>query len=167
MNATPPQNNNRDFFRVVQFSAALGIGSMAAFLYSLKQVHPNVRLELGWDTLAAFLVAGIFSWMFCGMLAKAGTAETPGMDSGERVRQGKSLKRWMVVFLLVCSLGTIAAFTYSLKDVSAQGRRDVATGTAIACGVLGAGAWLIRRAVQFFEEDSAAQADRSREEEEE
>ena len=29
-------------------------------------------------------------------------------------------------------------------------------GTVIACVVLAAGAWLIRRAVQFFEEDSAA-----------
>jgi len=165
MSAAPPGNNNRDFFRVVQFSAALGIGSMAAFLYSLKQVHPSVRLELGFGTLVAFLGAAIFSWMFCGMLAKAGTAEAPGMDRGERARQGKSLKRWMVVFTLVCGLGTIAAFAYSLKDVSAEARRDVVAGTGIACAVLAAGGWLIRRAVQFFEEDSAAQLEQPPEEE--
>jgi len=165
MNDTPPGNNDRDFFRVVQVSAALGIGSMAAFLYSLKQVHPMVRLELGIGTLIAFLGAAIFSWVFCGMLAKGATGGTPGMDGGERVRQGKSLKRWVVVFILVCTLGTIAAFGYSLKDVSAQGRRDVVAGTGIACMVLAAGAWLIRRAVQFFEEDSAAQLGQPRDEE--
>jgi hypothetical protein len=165
MNATPPGNNNRDFFRVVQFSAALGIGSMAAFLYSLKQVHPSVRLELGLGTLVVFLGAAIFSWMFCGMLAKAGIAEVPGGDRGERARHGKSLKRWVVVFTLVCGLATIAAFAYSLKDVSAQARRDVVGGTVIACLVLAAGGWLIRRAVQFFEEDSAAQLEQHPEEE--
>jgi hypothetical protein len=74
--------------------------------------------------------------------------------------------RWMVGFLGISALGTIAAFAYSLKDVSSTSRWEVVEGTLIAVAVLAMGGWLIYRAFQFFEEQSAAELEQQKREHE-
>src|SRR2546427_1033486 len=49
-----PSKDEQDFVRVVKVAAALGLGLLAAFLYSIKQVHPSLRLEFTFGTVAAF-----------------------------------------------------------------------------------------------------------------
>jgi MFS family permease len=167
MNQRQPEKNDRDFFRVVQWASALGMGSMAAFLYSLKQVHPHIRLEVGVGTAVSFLGAAIFSWLFCGRLARTGTTDEAGGAGAGDGRRRRFLVRWLIFFLSICALGTIAAFGYALKDVSSGSRREVIEGTGIACLVLAAGGWLIRKAFRFFEEHSEAELESLREEEQE
>ena len=59
MDQHKPTKDERDFVRVVQAGTALGLGVMAAFLYSLKQVHPSIRLEFTIGTVVTFLAAAV------------------------------------------------------------------------------------------------------------
>ena len=140
--------------RVVKIGTSLSMGVMAAFLVSLKQVHPTIEFRFGFAAIAVFLVAAVASWRFCGMLARSGS-------SAESSRN-RFIVRWMIAFLGISALGTLAAFVYSLKDVSSQSRREVVEGTVIAVLVLAIGAWLIYRAFQFFEEQSAAELEQQK-----
>jgi hypothetical protein len=151
MNELPPPEDERDFFFVVKFSTALGFGCMAAFLYSLKQVHPDLSFRFTLGTVLVFLVVAVSSWIFCGVLAKS--------ESGgdQPVRRNRFMLRWLVWFFGFASLGTVAAFAYALKDVNSESRRDVIEGTVIAIAVLSLGGVLIWKAFKFFEEQSDAE----------
>ena len=140
--------------RVVKIGTSLSMGLMAAFLISLKQVHPSIEFRFGFGAIAAFLVTAVASWRFCGLLARRESA-------GESDRN-RFIVRWMIVFLGISALGTLAAFAYSLKDVSSQSRREVVEGTGIALLVLAIGGWLIYRVFKFFEEQSAAELEQQK-----
>ena len=161
MNEPLPPRDERDFFFVVKFSTALGFGCMAAFLYSLKQVHPELSFRFTVGTVLVFLVVAIFSWIFCGVLARS---ESPG---GGPARRNRFMIRWLVWFFGLASLGTAAAFAYALKDVNSESRRDVIEGTVIAVAVLSLGGVLIWKAFKFFEEQSDAELAARGEQEEE
>jgi hypothetical protein len=150
MNQRKPTKDERDFIRVVKVGVALAMGLMAAFLISLKQIHPSIRIEITFGSLLAFLITGVLSWMFCGVLFKS---ELIDGDSPEAaVLRKKRVRRWILIFVGLSVLATAAAFIYSLKDVAAESRRDVMEGTAIAVVVLAVGGFLIYKAVQLFEE---------------
>jgi hypothetical protein len=153
-----PPNNERDFMRVVKIGTSLSMGMMAAFLVSLKQVHPSIELRFGFGAVAAFLIAAAASWRFCALLGRSESSGEP--------RRNRFIVRWMIAFLGISALGTLVAFVYSLKDVSSQSRREVVEGTVIAGLVLALGGWLIYRAFQFFEEQSAAELEQQKRERE-
>lgn len=140
--------------QVVKVGTAVSMGAMAAFLVSLKQVHPSIELRFGVSTILAFVIAGAVSWRFCEALARSDETESAGKK--------RFMFRWMTAFIGISSLGTILAFAYALKDVSAKSRGEVVEGTLIAVVVLAAGGWLIYKAFQFFEEQSAAELDQQR-----
>jgi hypothetical protein len=160
-----PTKDEQDFIRVVKISTALGMGAMAAFLYSLKQVHPSIRLELGFGSLITFAVTAIFSWIFCAILFRG---EFDASDSAHAAAiQKRRVGRWIIFFVLVSGLATGGAFLYSLKDVSAESRREVIEGTGLAALVLTVGGFLIHKAVLFFEEqDKVATEIKQREDDE-
>ena len=160
MNEPPPPKDECDFFFVVKFSTALAFGCMAAFFYSLKQVHPDLRFRFTLGTVLVFLVVAVFSWIFCGVLAKS---ESTG---GQPHRRNRFMLRWLVWFFGLASLGTVAAFAYALKDVNSESRRDVIEGTVIAIAVLSLGGVLIWKAFRFFEEQSELEMENRREQEE-
>lgn len=154
MDQHKPTKDERDFVWVVKAASALGLGLMAAFLYSLKQVHPSIRLEITFGTGVVFLVTAVFTWLFCRVLFKGEfTEEGLPRAPGQRKKQ---VARWIIVFLSLSTLITIAAFVYSLKDIAAESRRDVIQGTVIAFVVLAGGGLLIHKAVKFFEEQDKA-----------
>jgi len=159
MNELPPPNDERDFFRVVKVSTALGMGVLAAFLYSLKRVHPDIVFKFTLGTVLIFLVVGAISWAFCGVLARA-------ESGGEMAGRKRFLFRWLVWFFGLTTLGTIAAFAYALKDVGTESRRDVVEGTLIAVVVLSLGGLLIWKAFHFFEAQSEAELAQRHEREE-
>ncbi len=150
MDQRKPTKDEQDFVRVVKIAVALGLGVMASFLYSLKQVHPSIRLDLSFGSLLVFLLTAGFSWAFCGVLFKGEFSEDGSAQA--LARRKKQVWRWLVFFLAVSGAATLGAFLYSLKDVSAESRRDVLEGTAIAVVVLMVGGFLIHKAVRFFEE---------------
>ena len=162
---TPPQRNKneRDFIFVVKAGTALSMGLMAAFLYSLKTVHPTIRLEFTLGTVAAFIIAAFASWKFCALLYRDETGEAGDDGSHRAEKQKKFLKRWIMVFVGISSLLTLFAFAWSLKDVGSESRRQVLEGTVLAALVIGGVAWLLRLIVRFFEEQSRFEEENRRE----
>ena len=63
MDQRKPTKDERDFVWVVKAASALGLGLMAAFLYSLKQVHPSIRLELTFGSAVTLIITAVFSWI--------------------------------------------------------------------------------------------------------
>ena len=61
--------HERDFLVLVKIGSALGFGVMAAFLYSLKSVQPELKFEFGVGVVVAFVLASVFGWMACGIIA--------------------------------------------------------------------------------------------------
>ncbi len=161
MNQHKPTKDERDFVKVVQAGTALALGVMAAFLYSLKQVHPSIRLEFTIGTVIAFLVTAVFSWMFCGVLFKGEFNEGDTVQSAAIKK--RRVVRWTIFFIVVSGLATGGAFLYSLKDVSSQNRREVMEGAGLAVAVLTAGGFLIHKSVRFFEEQDRVNLEMNRE----
>jgi len=154
MSLHKPSKDEQDFVRVVKFSTALGLGLMVGFLYSIKQVHPNLRVEFTFGTVVAFLLTAIFSWIFCGVLF-TGEFAGDGAAAAAAARK-RRVRRWLILFLAISGLSTAGAFLYSLKDVSSESRREVIEGTGIAVLLLTIGGFLIHRSVRFFEEQDRA-----------
>lgn len=151
----PPRNKNeRDFIFVVKAGTSLSMGLMAGFLYSLKTVHPSIRLDFTLGTVAAFIIAALASWKFCALLYRDETGEAGDDGSHREETQKKFLKRWIMVFVGISSLLTLLAFAWSLKDVGSESRRQVIEGTVLAALVIGGVAWLLRLIVRFFEDQS-------------
>ena len=164
METHKPTKDERDFVQVVKFGTALGLGLMAAFLYSLKQVHPHIVIEFTLGTVLAFLITAAFSWAFCGVLFKGefnedGTAQTA-------IVRKRRVTRWVVFFIVVSGLTTGGAFLYSLKNVSADTRREVLLGGGFAVVVLSMGGYFIHKAFRFFEEQDRISVELQREEDE-
>ena len=163
MDPHKPTKDEQDFVRVVKAATALALGLMAAFLYSLKQVHPAIRLEFGLGTVLAFLITAAFSWMFCGVLFKGEFTE--GDSASAAVIKRRRVTRWIIFFLVVSGLATAGAFLYSLKDVAAESRREVIEGAGFATIVLTIGGFFIHKAVRFFEEQDKVNLEESQRQE--
>jgi uncharacterized BrkB/YihY/UPF0761 family membrane protein len=161
MNEPPTSRNERDLLMVVKLASALGMAALAAFLYSLKEVHPHIRFQVTIGTGIIALATGIVSWIFCGVMARADAEEHPS------VTRRRFFIRWLLVFGGLATAGTVFAFVFSLRNVSSRGRRDVLEGTILALLVILAGGFLIHKAFRFFEEQDKASLDALEQEEEE
>jgi len=161
MKEPPPSRNERDLLFVVKISSAIGMGVLAGFLYSLKEVHPSLRIEFSAGTVLVALAAAVLSWFFCGIMARADAEEHPN------VARRRFFIRWLVFFGGACTAGTVFAFAWALRNVSSGGRRDVIEGTVLAVFVLAAGGFLIHKAFRFFEAQDKASLDEHHRDEEE
>jgi len=56
--------NERDFFRIVSISTGLALGTMAAFLYSMKDLAHDATLEFTPGTVVAFVLGAAAGWGF-------------------------------------------------------------------------------------------------------
>src|SRR5437588_12856112 len=59
-----PSKNQKDFFRIVTISTALGFGTLAAFLYSMKDVTHDAQLVFSAGTVIVFVLAAAAGWAF-------------------------------------------------------------------------------------------------------
>jgi hypothetical protein len=163
MDPHKPTKDERDFVGVVKFATALSLGVMAGFLYSLKQVHPTIELECNLGTALAFLITAVFSWLFCGVLFRG--EFNKGDSAGAAALTKRRVTRWIVFFFVVSGLAMAGAFLYSLKNVSAQSRREVIEGAGIATVFLTIGGFLIHKTVRFFEEQDKVSLEQRHEDE--
>src|SRR6187399_747768 len=97
MSAHKPTKDEQDFVRVVKIATALGMDVMAAFLYSLKQVHPNIRLEFTFDNAVTLVVTAVFSWIFCAVLFKNEFDENDSAHAAT-IRK-RRVARWIIFFV--------------------------------------------------------------------
>lgn len=145
--------NDRGLLRVIQFSSAFGLGLMAAFLYSVKQVTPELRCELSAGTGIAFVAGAAFSWVFWRITLKHD-------DSGEgRIKAGglfrrRGRHRVFLALSVLLSLATVAAFAFALKGIGNDKLIEIVQGTVIAVFALSGIGFLLWETARFLEKDS-------------
>ncbi len=151
-------NNDLDLTRVIQWSSALGLGLMAAFLYSIKQVTPELRYKISVGTGVSFAVAAALSWAFWRLVFGKPDASEKGLS--------QSRKRWLIILSVFLTLATLAPFVYTLKGIGNEKMVEIAEGTALAVLALGVVGFLLWKTARFLENDSKRQDEDSKAEEE-
>lgn len=84
--------NRRDLFRIMTFSTALGMGTLGAFLASIKDVAHDASLEFSAGTVIAFAVGTAAGWTFWPIVRRL--AEKPALkdnDSHHGHEHGKQI----------------------------------------------------------------------------
>jgi H+/Cl- antiporter ClcA len=140
------RNDDRNLIRVVKFSSGFGLGTMAAFLYSVKQVNPVLRYEISGGTGVSFALAVALSWAFWRLVF--------GRQNDLNARVSTIRRRWLWLLSLVLVLCTVAPFVYALKGVGNDKAKDIAEGTAIALVALGGVGFLFWRVTRYLKADS-------------
>ena len=139
-------NNDRDLTRVIKCSSALGLGLMAAFLYSIKQVTPELRYNISVGTGVSFMAAATLSWAFWRLVFGKPNSSENGLS--------KRRKRWFIILSVFLTVATLAPFVYTLKGVANEKMVEIAEGTALALLALGGVGFLLWKTARFLENDS-------------
>ena len=139
-------NNDRDLTRVIKCSSALGLGLMAAFLYSIKQVTPELQYRISVGTGVSFAAAAVLSWAFWRLVFGKPNSSENGLS--------KPRKRWFIILSAFLTVATLAPFVYTLKGVANEKMVEIAEGTALALLALGVVGFLLWKAARFLENDS-------------
>jgi hypothetical protein len=153
MNDQNSGNDNRSLIRIIKFSSAIGLGTMAAVLYSIKQVVPVLKYEITFGTGVSFLVAVALSWAFWRLVFGQGNQfrDAPTLS--------RSRRRWLAALSLVLTAATVVPFVWALKGVTNDQVGQVAQGSAIAVAVLGAIGFLFWRVTHFLNADTQRHAE--------
>jgi len=139
-------NNDRDLTRVIKCSSALGLGLMAAFLYSIKQVTPEFQYRISVGTGVSFAAAAVLSWAFWRLVFGKPNSSENGLS--------KPRKRWFIILSAFLTVATLAPFVYTLKGVANETMVEIAEGTAFALLALGGVGLLLWKTARFLENDS-------------
>src|SRR5205809_443853 len=139
-------NNERDLTRVIKCSSALGLGLMAAFLYSIKQVTPEFRYKISIGTGVSFVAAAALSWAFWRLVF--------GKPNSSDVGFSNPRKRWFIILSVFLTVATLAPFLYTLKGVANEKMVEITEGTALAVLALGGVGFLLWKTARFLENDS-------------
>jgi ABC-type nickel/cobalt efflux system permease component RcnA len=141
------QRNERDFTRILQIASALSLGTLAAFLYSIKTVTPSLKLELSLGSGLFFLVAAAGSWIFWRAVLETGRPSAGSLPAGRT-------RRFRFIVLGAVFVGAmLGAFAYELRNVSLDKRIEVMEGVAFAVLLLAVVAWLFWKVTRFLEQD--------------
>ncbi len=144
-------NNDRDLTRVIKCSSALGLGLMAALLYSIKQVTPELQYKISVGTGVSFAAAAALSWAFWRLVF--------GKPNGSENGFSKPRKRWLVILLVFLTVATLTPFVYTLKGVANEKMIEIAEGTALALLALSGVGFLLWKTARFLESDSKRETD--------
>ena len=144
-------NNDRDLTRVIKYSSAMGLGLMAAFLYSIKQVTPQFQYRISVGTGVSFAAAAALSWAFWRLVFGRPDITENGLS--------KPRKRWFIILSVFLTVATLAPFGYMLKGVANEKLVEIVEGTALAALALGGVGFLLWKAARFLENDSKRATD--------
>jgi hypothetical protein len=144
-------NNDRDLTRVIKCSSALGLGLMAAFLYSIKQVTPELHYKISVGTGVSFAAAAALSWAFWRLVFGRPDITENGLS--------KPRKRWFIILSAFLTMATLSPFVFALKGVANEKMVEIAEGTALAVLALGGVGFLLWKAARFLENDSKRTTD--------
>jgi len=139
-------NNDRDLTRVIKCSSALGLGLMAAFLYSIKQVTPELQYRISVGTGVSFVAAAALSWAFWRLVFGKPNSSENGLS--------KPRKRWFIILSAFLTVATLAPFVYTLRGVANEKMVEIVEGTALALLALGGVGFLLWKTARFLENDS-------------
>jgi len=146
----------------MEWPSALALGTLAAFLFSLKQINPELRIEWSLGSAIVFVIGTLVSWFLARAVFRM--AEQPALDEADAARKGRKNK--MILFVSVLSVATVCSLAYGLKDVSPAKRLDVIIGTGCAFLAIAAALYGFWRLVQFLERHGLPEEEEEEEEEE-
>jgi len=136
--------------RIIRIVAGLSLGVMAAFLVSIRDVTPELRLAFTPWSLVAFAGALGFSWLFWRLVFQPDAQPSDLLLPGHQRRRAV---RFALLSAILC-LATLAAFGLSLKGIGNERIREVIQGAAIAVLTLSFLGWMLWRIGRFLEQDS-------------
>lgn len=119
---------------VAPVCASASVGTLAAILVAVRQLHPAVRLEFDLLSLAAGLVTAVVGWALGRGLWRLGRTPKAGMEHAEQRR----LRRRVVVGLSVLGLLIVAGFVVASMGIPESRRRDMVAGGVLALVVMSA-----------------------------
>jgi 4-amino-4-deoxy-L-arabinose transferase-like glycosyltransferase len=143
--------SERALFRVIKFSSAFGLGAMAAILYSVKRVTPDLEYEVSFGSGVCFALAVAVSWAFWRVVF--------GKQNDLNQGWSRNRRRRFIALSLFLSAATAVPFVYALKDVAWDEASEVAQGTAIAVLVLGMLGFVFWRLTRYLNADSKREED--------
>jgi hypothetical protein len=146
------ENHDRELVWVVEFSTALSLALMTAFVFAIKSVNPSIQFAFGAGTVFAFLLSGFIFWWSCHVYMKKVVASAEG-GMGASPDRKRLLLRWAVFFSAALVLETILAFAYALRGVPSEKLREVIEGTAWAILFLSMTGFLFWKLTRFVERD--------------
>lgn len=145
MGTAAEDKNLRDFIRIAMFSTALGVGVVAASLYSLRKAPSGLTFDLTIGSVVAFIAGAVAGWWYWRAVGKLVLAHAEG--SSERRTKLRIYSGLLVL------LG-VAAFLYPIRFVPPENLRPVLEGLGMAFLVLtgvGVVLWQIKR---YLDRDS-------------
>ena len=142
------QSNLRGLFRVAAASTAIGFGSVAGSLYSLRQGASGMTFVFSAGSVVAFVIgagAGGLYWRVLDRMIVSADREGAG-------KRGK-VSRLLLLNLAAGFLGLLA-FLYPIRFVRPERMRDVLEGMGAAFLVLGLVGLALWRVIKFLNQDS-------------
>lgn len=145
-------HNDRGLVWVVQLSSALSLGTLAALLYSIKAVNPQIQFQPSLASLVAFALAAADSVLFWHVVFRLNSEEPGRQDAPHRRR-----KIWLAVLAAGLGLALVVAFVYPLKDFTEEKVFEVGLGALIALAFLSVLGFLFWRVVRYLESEPTSQ----------
>jgi hypothetical protein len=146
------EKNDRDLIRVVEFSTALSLSLMTAFVFAIKTVNPSIQFSFSTLTLVVFLLSGFLFWLACHLFFKRVVANAEA-GPGSQVDRKSLLLRWVSFFSIALILETVLGFANGLRGVSSEKLREVIEGTMWALLFLSVLAFLFWKLTRFVQRD--------------
>ena len=129
---------------VAPFCAATSVGTLAAILVALRQIHPVLRLEFDLLSLSAGLVTAAVGWALGRGLWRLGRA------SAASSLELRDLRRRVVLGLAVLGLLILVGFILAATGIPDSRRRDMVAGGTLAILVLSGVGWLVWMLAKLF-----------------
>jgi hypothetical protein len=145
---------DRGLVWIVQLSSALSLGVLAALLYSVKAVNPQIQFQPSFATAVAFALAAADSFLFWHVVFQLTGEGANGLDAHNRPRKIR-----LGVLAASLALGLLVAFVYPLKDFSREKVSEIGLGAIIAVLFLSLLGLLFWQVVRFLERDARSTRD--------
>lgn len=152
----PNRDKLKRFLGFLEWTSAIGLGALAAFIFSLKQVNPVVEFRIDAWTWIVFAVAAIAGWWSIRAVLTLAEGRRREMSPAQ-FRRAKIMRMGLLGVVLMG--GVFASFYYSLRNVSAAKRFDVAVGTGTAVVFVSLAMLGFWRLVRFLERHGNPEAD--------
>ncbi len=139
---------DRGLVWVVQLSSALSLGVLAALLYSVKSVNPQIQFQPSFATAVAFALAAADSFLFWHVVFQL---------TGDGANRPRKIRLALLAASL--ALGLLVSFVYPLKDFSREKVSEIGLGAIIAVGFLSLLGLLFWQVVRYLERDARSTRD--------
>ncbi len=135
---------------VVQIASAFSLGTLAALIYSISSINPQIEFHISGSTLVAFILAALASLFYWHLAFRLSSGEK-GVALEQQINSRSSRRRWLILLSWAFGLAMVIAFAYPLKGFSREKVSEIGKGTLLAVAFLTVLGVLFWRVVRFLE----------------